>query len=167
MRVCLWRGVVWARFGKKTEDPPVVTKRLERRDGVPLYLTEPHLQAALVTGSIDKLVVLPEFLDLNEWLASNSNARSRTQLGGPVLTWAGTTAYDFFHNINMVYGTLATFCSPRDCPTMSAADGCVCPRLAPFVRPTSLCACLRRGQRRVPVDQRRPKVGAHPGATAH
>ena len=59
------------RFGKKNEEDPVVTKRLERRDGAPLFLVEPHVHAALVTGSIAKLVVLPEYLDVNEWLAAN------------------------------------------------------------------------------------------------
>ena len=48
-----------------------MTKRLERRDGAPLFLVEPHVHAALVTGSIAKLVVLPEYLDVNEWLAAN------------------------------------------------------------------------------------------------
>ena len=137
-------GIGARRFGKKNEEDTVVTKRLDRRDGAPLFLTEPHLHAALVTGGIGRLVVLPEYLDLNEWLAANSTwtsacvrrPPSRVQhpgaLTAPRRRFPGRiprTAYDFFHNINMIYGTVADYCSPRDCPIMSAGDGCVrCPR---------------------------------------
>ena len=38
---------------------------------------------------------------------------------------ACSTAYDFFHHVNMVYGTVADFCTPRECPIMSAGDGYV------------------------------------------
>lgn len=45
-------------------------------------------------------MTLPEGEDLNEWLAVN--------------------IVDFFNQINMLYGTITEFCTPKTCPVMSA-----------------------------------------------
>ncbi len=37
----------------------------------PLFLTRPYCDATLVSGSLKRLVELPTFVDLNEWLAIN------------------------------------------------------------------------------------------------
>lgn len=41
-------------------------------DGKPLYLCQPFVRAALVTGKFKSIVVLPKYVDVNEWVASNS-----------------------------------------------------------------------------------------------
>lgn len=45
-------------------------------------------------------VVLPDGEDLNEWLAVHT--------------------VDFFNHLNMLYGTITEFCTPQECPVMSA-----------------------------------------------
>lgn len=34
-------------------------------------------------------------------------------------------AVDFFNQINMLYGTITEFCTPEECPVMSAGPMCV------------------------------------------
>lgn len=41
-------------------------------DGRPLYLCQPFVRAALVTGKFKTIVVLPKYVDVNEWVAINS-----------------------------------------------------------------------------------------------
>lgn len=41
-------------------------------DGRPLYLCQPFIRAALVTGKFKNIVVLPKYVDVNEWVAINS-----------------------------------------------------------------------------------------------
>ncbi|GCA64168.1 MOB kinase activator family protein, partial [Kipferlia bialata] len=50
-----------------------------------------HAQATLGSGNLREAVTLPEGEDLNEWLAVNT--------------------CDFFDQINMLYGTIAEFCT--------------------------------------------------------
>ncbi|KAG8876024.1 Maintenance of ploidy protein mob2 [Tulasnella sp. 331] len=40
-------------------------------DGRPLYLCQPFIRAALVTGKFKSIVVLPKYVDVNEWVAVN------------------------------------------------------------------------------------------------
>ena len=54
----------------------------------------------LGSGNLRAAVALPEGEDVNEWLA--------------------VAAVDFFHQVNMLYATLADFCTPDSCPSMSA-----------------------------------------------
>ncbi|KAI9296544.1 hypothetical protein K502DRAFT_334788 [Neoconidiobolus thromboides FSU 785] len=68
-----------------------------------LYLTPPFVTASLVKGNFKPIVALPKFIDLDEWLASNM--------------------FDFFFYLNMFYGTLSDFCTPKSCPVMSADAG--------------------------------------------
>lgn len=66
----------------------------------PLFLCSPFVEAALVKGNFKPIVMLPKYVEVNEWVASN--------------------IFDFYQNINMFYGVIAEFCTPELCPTMSA-----------------------------------------------
>ncbi|URE16082.1 hypothetical protein MUK42_10474 [Musa troglodytarum] len=59
-----------------------------------------HIDATLGSGNLREAVRLPPGEDLNEWLAVNT--------------------VDFFNQVNLLYGTLAEFCTPENCPTMTA-----------------------------------------------
>ncbi|KAJ3338885.1 Maintenance of ploidy protein mob2 [Gonapodya sp. JEL0774] len=65
-----------------------------------LFLQSPYAQTTLIQGSIKRLVDLPKYVDLNEWLAINT--------------------FEFFQYVNMFYGTVSEFCTPTSCPSMSA-----------------------------------------------
>ncbi|XP_073047688.1 MOB kinase activator-like 1A [Primulina eburnea] len=51
-------------------------------------------------GNLREVVVLPPGEDLNEWLAVNT--------------------VDFFNQVSVLYATLTEFCTPENCPKMSA-----------------------------------------------
>ncbi|KAI9597952.1 Mob1/phocein [Syncephalis fuscata] len=36
--------------------------------------------------------------------------------------WIAVHVVDFFNQVNLLYGTITEFCTPRDCPVMSAGD---------------------------------------------
>ncbi|CAN0432345.1 unnamed protein product [Lampetra fluviatilis] len=59
-----------------------------------------HAEATLGSGNLRLAVALPEGEDLNEWIAVNT--------------------VDFFNQINMLFGTIAEFCTEQSCPVMSA-----------------------------------------------
>ncbi|KAL5680553.1 hypothetical protein ACJX0J_006938, partial [Zea mays] len=59
-----------------------------------------HIDATLGSGNLREAVRLPVGEDLNEWLAVNT--------------------VDFFNHINVLYSTLAEFCTPHTCPVMAA-----------------------------------------------
>ncbi|PQQ04658.1 MOB kinase activator-like 1A [Prunus yedoensis var. nudiflora] len=59
-----------------------------------------HIDATLGSGNLREAVRLPPGEDINEWLAVNT--------------------VDFFNQVNILYGTLTEFCTPVNCPTMSA-----------------------------------------------
>ncbi|EMC96641.1 hypothetical protein BAUCODRAFT_70071 [Baudoinia panamericana UAMH 10762] len=59
-------------------------------------------EATLGSGSLRKVVQLPEGEDRNEWLAVN--------------------VVDFYNQINLLYGAITEFCSPQSCPEMKATD---------------------------------------------
>ncbi|CAG8650646.1 3528_t:CDS:2 [Acaulospora morrowiae] len=69
-------------------------------EGTKQYQLQEYSKAILGSGNLKLAVVLPEGEDINEWLAVNT--------------------YDFFNQINMLYGTIAEFCTPQECPIMSA-----------------------------------------------
>eukprot|EP01087_Luapelamoeba_hula_P011660 TRINITY_DN3196_c0_g1_i1.p1 TRINITY_DN3196_c0_g1~~TRINITY_DN3196_c0_g1_i1.p1 ORF type:complete len:215 (+),score=29.48 TRINITY_DN3196_c0_g1_i1:96-740(+) len=68
--------------------------------GNKLYELKEHAERTLGSGDLQLAVKQPEGEDLNEWLAVNT--------------------VDFFNQINMLYGTIMEFCTPQDCPIMSA-----------------------------------------------
>lgn len=57
-------------------------------------------EATLGSGNLRAAVTLPEGEDVNEWIAVNT--------------------VDFYNQINMLYGTITEFCTPDECPVMSA-----------------------------------------------
>ncbi|EGC36374.1 hypothetical protein DICPUDRAFT_91839 [Dictyostelium purpureum] len=59
-----------------------------------------HAKATLGSGNLRLAVSLPEREDLNEWLAVNT--------------------VDFFNQINLLYGSITEFCTPKTCEVMSA-----------------------------------------------
>ncbi|KAK2958542.1 putative Maintenance of ploidy protein mob1 [Blattamonas nauphoetae] len=59
-----------------------------------------HLNTTLLSGNLKEAVALPEGEDQNEWLAVNT--------------------FDFFNQINMLYGTITEFCTKDSCPIMNA-----------------------------------------------
>jgi MOB kinase activator 1 len=59
-----------------------------------------HIDATLGSGNLREAVRLPPGEDLFEWLAVNT--------------------VDFFNQVNLLFGTLTEFCTPENCPTMSA-----------------------------------------------
>lgn len=81
-----------------------------------------YADATLGSGNLRGAVVLPEGEDLNEWLAVNSP--SPLLPCTPRLT-CSATAVDFYNQINMLYGTVTEFCTPTECPVMSAGSRCV------------------------------------------
>ena len=56
----------------------------------------------LIPFSLRQAVVLPEGEDLNEWVAVH--------------------VVDFYNQLNMLYGTITEFCSPKSCPRMIATE---------------------------------------------
>jgi len=70
------------------------------KEGTKQYQLKKYAEATLGSGNLKLAVTLPEGEDLNEWLAVNS--------------------VDFFNQINMLYGTITEFCTPQECPVMSA-----------------------------------------------
>ncbi|KAJ3360091.1 Maintenance of ploidy protein mob2 [Allomyces javanicus] len=69
----------------------------------PLFVMPPYVTAVLVKGSFAPMVQLPPHIDRDEWLAAN--------------------VFDFFQFISLFYGTIAEYCTPKECPTMSAGPG--------------------------------------------
>lgn len=68
--------------------------------GTPLFLTQPYVRHSSVTGNFKPFIVLPKYVDQNEWIASNT--------------------FEFFNYVNLFYETISAFCTPHQCPTMSA-----------------------------------------------
>eukprot|EP00005_Dracoamoeba_jomungandri_P003027 CAMPEP_0174260496 /NCGR_PEP_ID=MMETSP0439-20130205/9759_1 /TAXON_ID=0 /ORGANISM="Stereomyxa ramosa, Strain Chinc5" /LENGTH=218 /DNA_ID=CAMNT_0015344747 /DNA_START=32 /DNA_END=688 /DNA_ORIENTATION=+ len=68
--------------------------------GTKLYELQQYAEATLGSGDLLAAVKVPEGEDLNEWLAVNT--------------------VDFFNQTNMLYGTISDFCTPQECPVMSA-----------------------------------------------
>jgi len=68
--------------------------------GTKRYELHKHAKATLGSGDLRLAVALPEREDLNEWLAVNT--------------------VDFFNQINLLYGSITEFCTPKSCPIMSA-----------------------------------------------
>eukprot|EP00042_Codosiga_hollandica_P042544 m.392506 g.392506 ORF g.392506 m.392506 type:complete len:209 (+) comp56351_c0_seq4:225-851(+) len=69
-------------------------------EGTNQYELQKYAEATLGSGNLRLAVMLPAGEDINEWVAVNT--------------------VDFFNQINMLYGTITEFCTPADCPMMSA-----------------------------------------------
>merc|ERR1719197_490110 len=68
--------------------------------GTKRYELHKHAKATLGSGNLRLAVQLPEREELNEWLAVNT--------------------VDFFNQINLLYGSVTEFCTPKSCAVMSA-----------------------------------------------
>ncbi|KAI8329460.1 Mob1/phocein [Chlamydoabsidia padenii] len=66
----------------------------------PLFLCHPYVTHMLVKGNFKTVIELPKYVDVNEWLSFNT--------------------FEFFHYLNLFYGSLTDFCTSQTCPTMSA-----------------------------------------------
>ncbi|KAK5112014.1 Maintenance of ploidy protein mob1 [Meristemomyces frigidus] len=72
----------------------------KRAKGTNSWQLKQFAEATLGSGSLRKVVQLPEGEDRDEWLAVN----------------------DFYNQINLLYGAITEFCSPTSCPEMKATD---------------------------------------------
>lgn len=83
-----------------------------------------HAAATLGSGNLRQAVALPEGEDLNEWVAVNSTCKvtphSSMCLVCQRTLFVAFAAVDFFNQINMLYGTITEYCTPENCPVMSA-----------------------------------------------
>jgi len=70
------------------------------KEGSKRFELHKQLQATLGSGDLRSAVKLPPDEDSNEWLAVN--------------------IIDFFNQINLLYGSITEFCTPKSCPVMSA-----------------------------------------------
>lgn len=77
-------------------------KRKKDIGSKPLFLNQPFVSASLVNGNFKKLVQCPEFMDPNEWLATN--------------------VFDFFNYVNLFYGAVSEYCTWKECPIMTAGQ---------------------------------------------
>ncbi|KAG8821324.1 Mitotic exit network component [Serendipita sp. 401] len=74
--------------------------RKDAPEGTKQYQLRKYAEATLGSGNLRAAVILPEGEDLNEWLAVHT--------------------VDFFNHLNMLYGTVTEFCTPEECPVMTA-----------------------------------------------
>jgi MOB kinase activator 1 len=68
--------------------------------GTKRYELHKYAKNTLGSGNLKVAVKLPDREDLNEWLAVNT--------------------VDFFNQINLLYGSITEFCTPKTCPVMDA-----------------------------------------------
>jgi MOB kinase activator 1 len=73
-------------------------KKLEK--GTKRYDLHKIAKETLGSGDLRAAVVLPPGEDLQEWLAVNT--------------------LDFYNTTNLLYGSITEYCTPTECPTMSA-----------------------------------------------
>ncbi|KAK6535266.1 Mitotic exit network component [Orbilia ellipsospora] len=82
--------------------PMVGFRPSKARQGITSFHLRQYAQATLGSGSLRKVVMLPEGEDENEWLAFN--------------------LVDFYNQINLIYGAVSEFCTQESCPEMKATD---------------------------------------------
>ncbi|GFR88978.1 MOB kinase activator 2 [Elysia marginata] len=66
------------------------------------YLQEDNLKERVSDADFFKLVAIPPYLDLNEWLATHT--------------------ISFFNHVNLLYGVVSEYCTAETCPAMTAPD---------------------------------------------
>ena len=86
-------------------------------------------EATLGSGSLRKVVKLPEGEDKDEWLAVNGMLCCCCPLLYPFHFGRSNLAnhirlpvVDFYNQVNLIYGAITEFCSPQSCPEMKATD---------------------------------------------
>jgi MOB kinase activator 1 len=70
-----------------------------------LFLERPFVDASLVAGDIKRIVQLP--LHMKEY----------------EVEWIACNVFDFFNSINLLYSSIAEFCTPKECKVMSGGPG--------------------------------------------
>jgi len=85
------------------------------------YQLRQYAEQTLGSGSLRKVVKLPEGEDLDEWLAVNGY-QPLPRMSGILRTDRGLVVVDFYNQINLLYGSITEFCSPTTCPEMKATD---------------------------------------------
>ncbi|KAJ1918060.1 Maintenance of ploidy protein mob2 [Mycoemilia scoparia] len=85
-----------ANIKQKRPTTPTTLKTTEP----PLFIHPKFSSAHLVKGSFKGVVQLPKYVDVNEWLASNT--------------------FEFFNLINLFYGIITNFCTMSECSIMNA-----------------------------------------------
>ncbi|KAF3936377.1 hypothetical protein ABW19_dt0200544 [Dactylella cylindrospora] len=83
-------------------NPQSAFRPSKARQGITSFHLRQYAQATLGSGSLRKVVMLPEGEDENEWLAFN--------------------LVDFYNQINLLFGAVSEFCTPTSCPEMKATD---------------------------------------------
>lgn len=93
----------------------------------PLFLCKPFVTSQLVKGSFSTIVVLPRYVDQGEWLALNrmySYAGGYVERRGLIKPYRQKfPVFEFFDMLNKFYGVVQEFCTPQNCPSMSAGPG--------------------------------------------
>ncbi|KAJ6260321.1 hypothetical protein Dda_4546 [Drechslerella dactyloides] len=90
------------RNGIGCRKPAQLFRPSKARQGITSFHLRQYAQATLGSGSLRKVVMLPEGEDENEWLAFN--------------------LVDFYNQINLLFGAVSEFCTDESCPEMKATD---------------------------------------------
>ncbi|KAK3114160.1 Mitotic exit network component [Teratosphaeriaceae sp. CCFEE 6253] len=99
----LTRGDSNARNNNNTRQQQQTSFQPQKRGkGTNGWQLKQFAEATLGSGSLRKVVQLPEGEDREEWIAVN--------------------VVDFYNQINLLYGAITEFCSPHSCPEMKATD---------------------------------------------
>ncbi|RUS82683.1 hypothetical protein EGW08_009520, partial [Elysia chlorotica] len=85
------------RKDKDSPTPPGLGEEQQKE-----YLQEDNLRERVSDADFFKLVAIPPYLDLDEWLATHT--------------------ISFFNHVNLLYGVVSEFCTAETCPAMSAPD---------------------------------------------
>ncbi|PRP75092.1 hypothetical protein PROFUN_03928 [Planoprotostelium fungivorum] len=94
--------VACGKHKKDLQDVENAASKKTIKDGSKRFDLHKQLTATLGSGDLRGAVKLPPGEDINEWLAVN--------------------VIDFFNQINLLYGSIAEFCTPTTCPVMSAGS---------------------------------------------
>ncbi|KAK5705013.1 Mitotic exit network component [Elasticomyces elasticus] len=93
----------------------------KRAKGSNSWQLKQFAEATLGSGSLRKVVQLPEGEDRDEWLAVNGMPCA---MQDDEIRQANVhaTVVDFYNQVNLLYGAITEFCSPQSCPEMKATD---------------------------------------------
>jgi MOB kinase activator 1 len=95
----------------------------KRAKGSQSWQLKQFAEATLGSGSLRKVVRLPEGEDRDEWLAVNGIPSYHLSPLIPMRRFANVDAVvDFYNQLNLLYGSITEFCSPTTCPEMKATD---------------------------------------------
>ncbi|KAH1209499.1 MOB kinase activator-like 1A [Glycine max] len=95
-----WDFVTMSLFGLGNRNQKTFRPKKSAPSGSKGAQLQKHIDATLGSGNLREAVKLPPGEDINEWLAVNT--------------------VDFFNQVNILFGTLTEFCTPSNCPSMTA-----------------------------------------------